>query len=429
MTEKCYISVRDIQTEYIWDGFKLTLITDVPSHLFMRWSINPPRIHDKPVYRRGIFMHGDRYFCFTVYQDNEQEEAGDTLVHTFIKHDWPHCSTRYFYFWGEVSGVACQSTTAIFKLHFEKEKAPPKPEVMYTFNSIEPQFRSPGTGDLWKTMDLSHELPVGSTGAIIQIQNTDISVLRRCGLRKPSSTAEVHGQLMHGNYTWGLVGTDADRKIEAYAPTVDVMIYWVMGYTGSNVHFLDSALEFTLVKQVWNDLDCSPYVPADADAAIFNVSALSGSLSRYAIRKKGSTDVHYSYFYQNFPILGLDENKKAEIWPIDVGVGNVRCFLTGYIVGGVQMHTNSIDISPAVLGSWQHQLISAYNATTHFAIIETSGAAAVQPWGVRKGASLRPILGTVRDHQWCYPHCDTDRLIDIYRSYEGMHFYEIGVTD
>ncbi|MBA7590828.1 hypothetical protein ES708_32968 [subsurface metagenome] len=207
------------------------------------------------------------------------------------------------------------------------------------------------------------------------------------------------------------------------------MIYWVMGYTGPNVHFLDNAHEFSLVKQVWNDLDCSPYVPADADAAIFNVSCHSAPNGKYAIRQKGSTDVHYAFFHQNFPILGLGDNKVVEIWPIDVGIGNVRCYLTGYIVGGVQMHLNSIEVSPPILGSWQGRSISAYNATTHYAIIETAGAANFLPWGVRKGASLRPILGTITDHQWCFPHCTEGRLIDIYRSIDTMHFYEIGVTD
>ncbi|GAI12640.1 unnamed protein product, partial [marine sediment metagenome] len=276
---------------------------------------------------------------------------------------------------------------------------------MFTFNSIEPQLRSPGAGEVWKTLDLSHELPPESTGAIIQIQNTDVSFPRHCGLRKPGSTVEVIGDLNHGNYTWGLVGCDADRKIEAFAPTFATMLYWVMGYTGRNVHFLDTAIEFALVQQVWQDLDCSPYIPANADAAIFNLSCLAAAYGKYAIRKKGSADVHYAYFGQNFPILGLDANMKAEIWPLGVGVSRIRCFLTGYIVGGITMHTNSIDISPAVLGSWQSGIISAYNDTTHFAIIETAGEAVPQPWGIRKGGSLRPILGNIRDHQWAYPHC------------------------
>ncbi len=394
----------------------------------MRWTLTEPEVHAKVLYRRGIAMHTDKRFCFVVYNENEQLEKGDTFIHTFIKPDWPVCQTRYFYFFGTRAGEQQPSTSPLFVKH---RLEPPVPEIdtMHTFNSIEPQLRSPGAGFLWKTLDLSHELPPEATGAIIQIQNIDASYLRSCGLRKPGSTTEVEGRLRQDNYTWGLAGCDADRKIEAFAPDVATIIYWVMGYTGRNVHFLDTAIEFALVQSVWNDLDCSPYIPANADAAIFNVSSLSGTYGRYSIRKKGSTDVHYGFMYQNFPILGLDANMKAEIWPRGVGHGRTRCFLTGYIVGGITMHTNSIEISPAGLGSWQHQLISAYNATTHYAIIETVGEADPQPWGIRKGGSLRPILGNIRDHQWAYPHCNEAKVIDLYRTVDTMHFYEIGVTD
>lgn len=373
-------------------------------------------------------MHADKYFCFDVYEDNEQEEAGDTITHTFIKPDWPVCQTRFFYFHGRIDGEPSPSTTAIFKQHHAEPPVPPV-EFMYTFNSIEPQLISPGAGEAWNVIDLSYEIPANASGAIVQIQNLDAASTRHCGLRKPGSLTEVYGQLRQENYTWGLVGCNEARQVELFAPLVTNIVYWIMGFTGPNVHFLDTAIEMPLVQQVWQDLDCFPHVPPEADAVIFNISCLSGSNARYAIRKKGSTDVHYAYFYQNFPILGIDINGKAEIWPFGVGHGKIRLFLVGYIVGGITMHTNSIEISPAGLNSWEHQLISAYNDTTHYAIIETAGSGAPVTWGVRKGHSARPIFGHTRDHQWAYPHCNHDKLIDLYRSLNTLHFYEIGVTD
>ncbi|MBA7675403.1 hypothetical protein ES703_83636 [subsurface metagenome] len=118
MVTECFISVRDVTQTQIITGYRIVVTTDIPCHLYMRWSINPPEYHTVPSYRRGVFMHGDRYFCFTAYRDNEQEEPGDTLFHTFIKTGWPHCQTRYFYFWGMVGALVCKSTTAVFKKHF-----------------------------------------------------------------------------------------------------------------------------------------------------------------------------------------------------------------------------------------------------------------------------------------------------------------------
>lgn len=113
----CYISFRHRDFIEIDDGYRIVIKTDIPSHLFMRWSTNPPQYHTVPSYRRGLAMHGDRYICFTVFKENEQEEAGDTLIHTFIKTGWRMCETRYFYFWGSVASQFCRSTSPVFKLH------------------------------------------------------------------------------------------------------------------------------------------------------------------------------------------------------------------------------------------------------------------------------------------------------------------------
>lgn len=128
----CYISYRDVSWELLSDGYKITVITDVASHLIMRYSLNPPQYHTVPVLRRGLFLHGDRYFCFTAYHENEQEEAGDVLVHTFIKTMWPSCQTRYFYFYGSIAGEWCVSVSPVFKLHF---LAPPVQDFYPTWHN------------------------------------------------------------------------------------------------------------------------------------------------------------------------------------------------------------------------------------------------------------------------------------------------------
>lgn len=60
---------------------------------------------------------GDVYYCFTAYQDIEQEEAGDTLTHTFIMSDWPACESRWFYLWGTIAGEASPSESPIWGRH------------------------------------------------------------------------------------------------------------------------------------------------------------------------------------------------------------------------------------------------------------------------------------------------------------------------
>lgn len=83
----------------------------------MRWSYEPPQKHIVQAPSRGTSIRDDLYFCLVVYHDNEQEEAGDTLTHTFIKEPWAVCETRYFYFWGTVGGESSPSETPTFALH------------------------------------------------------------------------------------------------------------------------------------------------------------------------------------------------------------------------------------------------------------------------------------------------------------------------
>jgi len=111
-------------------GYIIIVVTDVPCHLFMRWTTQEPGIHHIPVFQRGVAMHTDIRACVVVFEDNEQEEPGDTIVHTFKKPDWPSCQTRWFYFHGTIAGDPTPSTTAIFKKH---RIAPPPPEWTLIF--------------------------------------------------------------------------------------------------------------------------------------------------------------------------------------------------------------------------------------------------------------------------------------------------------
>ncbi|MBA7572832.1 hypothetical protein ES708_14619 [subsurface metagenome] len=112
-----HFSVRDIQQHHHLTGYRLVITTDVPCRLFMRWTLEKPRTHKDPVFKRGAPFAEKVRFCFVEYQDNDQEEAGDTLTHTFIKLDWPGCQTRYFYFWGTVAGEVSPSESPLFSKH------------------------------------------------------------------------------------------------------------------------------------------------------------------------------------------------------------------------------------------------------------------------------------------------------------------------
>lgn len=106
------------------EGFTIVITTDIPCHLFLRWTDKPPLKHPMAEYRRGILVPIGTRYCFVAWEENEQLEPGDTLIHTFEKRNWPVCQTRYFYFIGTKQAEEQPSASPIFQLHRTAEYEP-----------------------------------------------------------------------------------------------------------------------------------------------------------------------------------------------------------------------------------------------------------------------------------------------------------------
>lgn len=98
----------------------IQVTTDIPVHLFMRWTLIEPKTHATELVRRGISLPYATRWCFVVWEENEQLEAGDTYIHTFYKPNWPVCQTRWFYFIGTKQAEESPSASPIFKLHHKE---------------------------------------------------------------------------------------------------------------------------------------------------------------------------------------------------------------------------------------------------------------------------------------------------------------------
>ena len=109
-----------VQTETA-DGYQIVVTTNVPAHLFLRWTLAPPGQHIKTVMERGAPVQKIIDQCFVATNDINQAEPGDTLTHTFLVEPWPVCQTRWFYFWGTRIMYRQPSTSPIY----EKHKLPP----------------------------------------------------------------------------------------------------------------------------------------------------------------------------------------------------------------------------------------------------------------------------------------------------------------
>lgn len=73
----------DIEPALTLEGYTVQVTTDIPIHLWMRWTKTEPLKHPSEEFRRGILLKTGLRWCFVSFCEVEQEEAGDTYVHTF----------------------------------------------------------------------------------------------------------------------------------------------------------------------------------------------------------------------------------------------------------------------------------------------------------------------------------------------------------
>jgi hypothetical protein len=109
--------VRHMTTALTTGGVLVTCYTNNAVHLWLRWTNIVPQKHIIPREQRGGLVNTYIDQCFVAFYDVEQNEPGNTWTHTFTVEPWPGCETRWFYFWGTVSGVPSPSASVIFAYH------------------------------------------------------------------------------------------------------------------------------------------------------------------------------------------------------------------------------------------------------------------------------------------------------------------------
>lgn len=117
-----------IITEYAhsWEGPTLYIacVTDIACHLWLRWTERPVGMHQRTTTKSGYPFLADPKYCLVEYNEVEQNEAGDTLSHTFNFAGWAECEWRWWYIVGYVAGEGSPSASCIFQAHYlEQEEA------------------------------------------------------------------------------------------------------------------------------------------------------------------------------------------------------------------------------------------------------------------------------------------------------------------
>ena len=395
------------------DGVRLVVTTDVHCHIYCRLTLQPPRMHKKPSYRRGIWLNDDIRFCFTVFTDYEQSESGDTLIHTFWLGDWPYCTTKFFYFWGMQSTLVCESTSPIFEYHNDGVSPIPVPDKMLQLNSIDPQFWTLGLSAVWNTHDFSRDVPEDATGVILQIRNLNAGNDCWVGFRKPGCTYEVVTDMQRSGTLWLLVGLDSDHKIEYKFEGAGSLGLYLMGYTGRDVVFPDTPIDIKpAVDNVYSTIDIHTEWP-DAKLILTDLGSLQAWNNYHSIRPAGSVKELYGGSFHCFPFCAVSAGGQIETKIYNRSGVSTKWLAYAYITKDCTTSIDGIDLTGFTANDWKTLNVGTLSTSIRWAFLEYKHPYSTSLVSARKQFSYYDYTGFNNNHGYMIVHVNHDRQCQV----------------
>lgn len=110
-----------VSHEVVWFSSTayIEVYTDILCHLYCRYTSNPMRVHNAVKNLRGTLRLAEPDYCFTAANQIEQDEPGDSWVHSFTLNDFPEGQQRWWIFLGTVDGVESPSQSPVFNYKYK----------------------------------------------------------------------------------------------------------------------------------------------------------------------------------------------------------------------------------------------------------------------------------------------------------------------
>ena len=410
----CQISFRDVIFTPSETGVRVQVWTDVPSHLYLRLSTTEPQIHKKSVTKRGLPQMEDYRYCFVAYEDNEQYEDGDTLTHTWWKPDWPVCTTKWGYFWGSRAGEVCVSTSPVFKYHNNGVAPVPPPDTMHELNPIDPEYHAIAGGVSWTLQDVSRDVPEGATGVLLYLINTNTGFDDRIALRKPGAAYDPFFKMLRNSLQSVIVGLDTQRRFEARQQLAGQYVYYIMGYTGRRVVFLDTPISIKpAANNIYSTFDIATQLPG-AQLVLTDNGSEDDWGTYHSIRPNGSTKEIYQAALHKWPFCWIPPDGKIQTKLYVTTHATTRWLIYAYFKQNITGLLNGQAITPVVTGSWQLKTATGFGISPRFAFVESLMAASSAVHGLRKKSSWFADYRAGANHAWMITHVNKDRRFEIY---------------
>ena len=240
----------------------------------------------------------------------------------------------------------------------------------------------------WQDIDLSPNIPVGATGAIVEIVNTGVSSDYSAVVRGKEDTRDymsnaAYQEIESKTHRWQIVKVDANRLIQGYIENGEID-FKLLGYTLGP----DDPSYFTTPPDIipstyaaWTTVSVSGQVAADADGVILLIDSTTSTDQAYGIREVGSsystTDRNVIRYGNSMYLVGIDASDQFEAY---IESASVKIYLVGQTRGSVVYFTNDTAATYPTTGSWQE-----LDADAHGVPAEANGLVLLVEMGTDAG--------------------------------------------
>ncbi len=185
---------------------------------------------------------------------------------------------------------------------------------------------SPATTGSWQVIDLSSLVPIGTTGAIVEIGNASATTDYTGVVRGGDDTRDymlTPGEVFNPDYNTiysldhrtQIVKVDSTYSIQGFISDANVELKLVGYTTGNDPSYFIVPPDITpTTTGVWTTVDVSTQVGADADGVILFFQGLHPSNRNYGAREMTGSDskLRLQEREGHMAMVGLDASKQFE---------------------------------------------------------------------------------------------------------------------
>ena len=329
-------------------------INDTKSYLC---STAPP-----PITGNNWYLHSETSsISGTVYNDLKYNVSGDdpattiSAVFTAGQTGRVRASTGKFVY--PLTGVT-QLPVADWNVTYRVKRSTPDSGFYWFTSANDISLTTTGS---WQDIDISSNVPAGTTGAVVEVVNTGSTSNNSGVVRGKEDTNDYMSspafeEIQSQTHRYQIVKVDSNRVIQGYIEDTAID-FKLLGYTiGLDPSYFTTPIDISPPSTgSWTTVDLVTYVDSDADGVILFIDSVDNVDRDFGIREVGdgfsfvSAEHLLDEYGNTMYVVGLSPSKHFEAF---VATTDVKIYLVGQTKGSITYYNLDVAVADPTTGSW-----------------------------------------------------------------------------